>query len=167
MSFAFFQPTAHTHVERIPSALSQVFSFSYILVDELVLPSLGVTSITNIARTAIALPTRLLDGQITRSDCRHKPVLNGLGIYWSHPATIWVMNWTSGWERPSAGPEVNKQFTVANQIIFIDNTPAIIEIDLSRQTTQPSLVSEKEPGTLRFDRFIVPCLDSVFVVTHI
>lgn len=58
----------------------------------------------------------------------------------------WVMNWTSGWERPSAGPEVNKQFTVSNQIIFIDNTPAIIEIDLSRQTTQPSPVSEKEPG---------------------
>lgn len=56
--------------------LSVRFFFSYILVDELVLPSPEATSITKIARTAIALPTRLLDGQITRSGCRHKPVLN-------------------------------------------------------------------------------------------
>ena len=28
------------------------------------------------------------------------------------------MNWSSGWERPPAGPGVNKQFTVANQIFF-------------------------------------------------
>ena len=76
------------------------------------------------------------------------------------------MNWTSGWERPPAGPEVNKQFTVPNQIFSLANTPAIIEIDLSQPTTLPSLVSEKEPE-LRFDRFTVPCLDSVFVATHI
>lgn len=53
----------------------------------------GVTSITRIiARTAIALPTRLLSGQITRSGCRHKPVLNGPGIYCPRPATATMGN---------------------------------------------------------------------------
>lgn len=55
------------------------------------------------------------------------------------------MNWTFGRERPPAGPEVNKQFTVANQLFFIVNTPAIIEIDLSQPRAVPC-VSEKEPG---------------------
>jgi hypothetical protein len=50
------------------------------------------------------------------------------------------MKWSSGWERPPAGPEVNKQFTVANQLFFVANTPAIIEIDLSLPTTEPSFV---------------------------
>ena len=40
---------------------------SYILVYESVLPYPAVTNITGIARTAIALPTRLLDGEITGS----------------------------------------------------------------------------------------------------
>ena len=69
----------------------QVF-FSYILIDESVLPSPGVTSITRIARTAIALPTRLLVGQITRTGYRHKPVLNGLGICCPRPATATMGN---------------------------------------------------------------------------
>lgn len=47
------------------------------------------------------------------------------------------MNWTFGRERPPAGPEVNKQFTVANQLFFIVNTPAIIEIDLSQPRAVP------------------------------
>ena len=66
MSFAFFQPAAHARMLNacFPHP-SRGFLFSYI-VDEPVLPSSGVTSITGIARTAIALPT-LLDGQITRS----------------------------------------------------------------------------------------------------
>ena len=66
MSFAFFQPAAHARMLNacFPHP-SRGFLFSYI-VDEPVLPSSGVTSITGIARAAIALPT-LLDGQITRS----------------------------------------------------------------------------------------------------
>ena len=84
------QRLTRTHVEGFPPGFP---FFSYIAVDESVLPSPGVTSITRIiARTAIALPTRLLSGQITRSGCRHKPVLNGPGIYCSRPATATMGN---------------------------------------------------------------------------
>ena len=56
------------------------------------------------------------------------------------------MNWTPGRERPPAGPEVNKQFTVANQLFFYpQHCPAMIEIDLSQPRAVPC-VSEKEPG---------------------
>lgn len=118
------------------------FFFSYIPVHEPVLPSPEVTNITRIARTAIALPTRLLDGQITGVRCRHKPVLNSLGTYCPHPPTAhqrFIMNWTSGWVRPPAGPEVNKQFTVPNQIFSLPISPAIIEIIYrSRRRCRPS-----------------------------
>ena len=129
--------------------------FSYILVYESVLPPPEATSITRIARTAIALPTRLLDGQITSENTVVViPVLNSpLGTNSTHQQS--TMNWSSGWQRPPAGPQVNiLQFTVANQIFVITNTPAIIEIDLLQPKTQPSPSSrvKKEPE-FRFDRF--------------
>ena len=56
-----------------------------------------------------------------------------------------TMNWTFGRERPPAGPQVNTQFTVANQMFVIVNLLTVIEnsIYCGRRHSRLPLVSEK------------------------
>ena len=134
-SFAFYQPTGHVRMLKACLPPSPRALFSYILVYESVLPSPGVTRITGIARTAIALPTRLLDGQITRElGCRHKPMLNGLGTNSPYPLTVQPticneldLRKGASSRRTSSNPSIYRLLIKC----LLSSTPlAIIEIDL-------------------------------------